>query len=565
MKSWWKEATVYQIYPRSFADSNGDGIGDLNGITSKLDYLKELGVDVLWLCPIYKSPDHDNGYDIANYREISEKFGTMKDFDRLLGETHKRKMRLIMDGVFNHTSDENEWFIKSRKSKKGKYRDYYFWRKGKNGKEPNNWKSYFGGSAWEYDRSSGEYYLHIFGKKQPDLNWDNKRVRQDIYNVIRWWLDKGVDGFRFDVINMISKAPGLPDVPANGARYEDGSKYYVNGPKVNYYLKEMNRQVLSKYDDMSIGETAASTDDIPIIRHYVSSRSRELNMVFHENNEILSKNYHKAQTLLEERYNKIKWSLADLKRSFTIWQKGLENGCWDSVYLGNHDYPRMISRFGDEGRYRVASGKMLATMIFTLRGTPFIYEGDEIGMTNVKFGSINDYKDIASVKLYEEYFNKHKDRSSALDLVAKISRDNARTPMQWDDGANAGFTNGRPWIKVNDNYMQVNVRKALAEKNSIFYYYRELIALRKKHKVFVYGKYEIILKDHPSIYSYTRTLNGEMLLVALNFTAKNTKFVLPKKMAHLKAKLLIGNYDVPEEGIEKFIMMPYEARVYRLY
>jgi oligo-1,6-glucosidase len=566
MRSWWKEATVYQIYPRSFADSNGDGIGDLNGITSRLDYLKGLGVDVVWLCPVYKSPDVDNGYDISDYREISAKFGTMKDFDRLLTEVHKRGMKLIMDAVFNHTSDESKWFIESRKSKKSAYRNYYFWRKGKNGKEPNNWKSHFGGSAWQYDKNTGEYYLHIWDRKQPDLNWDNRKVRQEIYKVMKWWLDKGIDGFRFDVINFISKVPGLPDVPSKGKGYADGRKYYVNGPKMNAYLKEMNMQVLSRYDAMSVGETSARISEINIIKAYVDSKNHELDMVFHENNEIRSRKPHKASTLLESRYqNSVKWKLSDLKRIFTAWQKGLERDGWDSIYLGNHDYPRIVSRFGDEGRYRVESGKMLATMLFTLRGTPYIYQGEEIGMTNAGFKSIKDYRDVSTLNLYEEYVDTHGNGSAALKLLGNTSRDNARTPMQWDESRNAGFTSAEPWIKVNSNYRKINVSRALREKDSLLNYYKKLIELRKKNQVFVYGDYNIILQKHPHVYSYTRKLGSRMLLVVLNFAGRNTKLSLPKNMAYSKAQLVIGNYPVDgAKGMEKMKLRPYEARVYSL-
>ncbi len=566
MKEWWKEVTVYQIYPKSFADSNGDGIGDINGIISRLDYLKNLGVDVIWLSPVYKSPDVDNGYDVQDYRKISKTFGTMKDFDRLLLEVHKRGMKLIIDGVFNHTSDKNIWFRKSRKSKNSPYKDYYFWRKAKNGEEPNNWKSTFGGSAWEYDRKTKEYYLHIFDKSQPDLNWDNRKVRMEIYKVMKWWLDKGVDGFRFDVINFISKTPGLSSIPVKGHGYSYGHKYYINGPKIETYLKEMNREVLSKYDVMTVGETAASLNDVKTIRRYVSSRNRELHMVFHENNEIRSIKSKNASSLtaLERRYNRLEWNLSDLKRNFTVWQKGLEGSGWGSVYLGNHDYPRIISRFGDDGKYRVESGKMLATMLFTLRGTPFIYQGEEIGMINPRFRSIKDFRDVAALKEYKEYAKRYKDNAAALALLAKVSRDNARTPIQWDESKNAGFSKGSPWIKVSDDYKEINVAKALGEKRSIFYHYKKLIELRKKYKIFVLGRYGIMPQDDPGIYAYTRSREGEMLIIMLNFTAGKTTFKMPKHISYSKAQLLIGNYPDSGIGLKSVALRPYEARVYKL-
>lgn len=565
MSNWWKEAVVYQIYPRSFADSDGDGIGDLNGITSKLDYLKMLGVDVIWLCPVYKSPDSDNGYDISSYTEISEKFGMMKDFDRLLDGVHRRGMKLIMDGVFNHTSDEHRWFTESKKSKTSRYRDYYFWKKGRNGREPNNWESRFGGSAWEYDRLSGEYYLHIWGRKQPDLNWDNKKVRMEIYRIMRWWLDKGVDGFRLDVINFISKAPGLPDASTDGRRYADGSRYYVNGPKVDAYLKEMNMEVLSRYDTMSVGELLANLRDLKIVKRYVCSNRHELNMAFHENNEIESgKALQKSATLLERRYNKLKWNLTDLKNNFTIWQEGLEGDCWDSVYLGNHDNPRIVSRFGDDGKYRIESAKMLATLIFTLRGTPYVYQGDEIGMTDPKFSSIKDYRDIAALQMYSEYKRRYGSGERAIKLLKKVSRDNARTPMQWNGGRNAGFTKGTPWIRLGGNYRRINVERDFGGKESIFRYYKNLIALRKRHRALIHGRYEIMLKSHKRIYAYTRKLEEEWILVVLNFSKKNATFILPKSIQYSKASFLLGNYSNIRNDVRRTALRPYEAMIYKL-
>jgi len=561
MKDWWKEATVYQIYPRSFADTNGDGIGDIRGIISRLDYIKRLGADVIWLCPVYKSPDVDNGYDVSDYRSIDKKFGSMADFDTLLREVHKRKMRLIMDAVFNHTSDRHGWFIESRKSMDNKYRDYYFWRSGKNGREPNNWISFFGGSAWEYDEGTGQYYFHLFSKEQPDLNWANADVRNEIHSVMRWWLDKGIDGFRFDTINHISKIPGFPDAkPLRGQKRIDWGRYYKNGPKVHFYLNEMNRKVLSKYDIMSVGETAATLEDIRATKLYVDRRRHELDMVFHENNEIRSEGGRpKASNPLDERYNTFKWRLGDLKRNFTAWQTALGKECWDSVYLGNHDYPRMVSHFGDDGKYRVESAKMLATMLFTLRGTPYIYQGDEIGMTNAGFGSIKDYADVWAINMYNEYTAGHKGGGGhALKILREISRDNARTPMQWNAGKNAGFGSGKPWIKINPNYGRINVESALRDRDSIFYYYKRLIKLRKEHGVMVYGRYRQILKGHPDIYAYTRSLNGDELLVLLNFTAKNTNYKLPRALENKEMEFFVGNYT---KSKSRNVLRPYEAIV----
>ena len=562
MKQWWKEATVYEIYVRSFKDSTGDGLGDIGGIISKLGYLKKLGVDVIWLTPIYESPEADNGYDISNYLRISPKFGTMKMFDRLLKETHKRGMRLIMDGVFNHTSDEHSWFLESKKSRTNKYRDYYFWRNGQKDREPNNWVSFFGGSVWEYDKDTRQYYLHIFSKKQPDLNWDNKAVREEIYAIMKWWLDKGIDGFRFDVINFISKTRSLRDAnPSRGKKYADGSKYYKNGPNINKYLKEMNMRVLSKYDIMTVGETAANIEDINATRLYVDSRRHELNMVFHENNEIHSdKKTAEIATLLDKRHDKFKWTLSNLKRTITAWQEGLGDYCWDTAYLGNHDYPRIVSRFGDDKKYRTESAKMLATLIFTLRGTPFIYQGDEIGMTNGDFKSINDYVDIGAINMYNEYLSRHKNgRAYALKILRKISRDNARTPMQWDDSRNAGFSKRKPWIKVNSNYRTVNVEAALKDKNSIFYYYKKLIEIRKGSNTMMYGKYRQVLDKHPDIFAYTRSLGSEKILVLLNFKGKATKFKQHRDVLLNGAELIIGNYP---ESENKYELRPYEAAVY---
>jgi oligo-1,6-glucosidase len=557
-RAWWKEAVVYQIYPRSFYDSNGDGIGDIRGIIAKLDYLKELGVDVVWLSPVYKSPNDDNGYDISDYREIMDEFGTMEDWEEMLEEMHKRGIKLVMDLVVNHTSDEHPWFIESRKSKDNPYRDYYIWRPGKNGKEPNNWESNFGGSAWEYDETTGEYYLHLFSKKQPDLNWENPKVRREVYDIMKFWLDKGVDGFRMDVINMISKVPELPDgEPQKGKKYASGSQYYMNGPRVHEFLQEMNREVLSKYDIMTVGETPGVTPKEGIL--YTDPSRHELNMVFQFEHVGLDSGP-------GGKWDIRPWSLADLKKTMTKWQKELEGKGWNSLYLNNHDQPRAVSRFGDDGKYRVESAKMLATFLHMMQGTPYIYQGEEIGMTNVRFPSIEYYRDIETLNMYKERVEEYgEDPQKVMEKIYYKGRDNARTPMQWDDSENAGFTTGTPWIPVNPNYKEINVKEALADPNSVFHYYKKLIQLRKQHDIIVYGTYDLILEDDPYIYAYTRTLGNEKLIVITNFSEKTPVFRLPDDITYKTKELLISNYDVDEtEELKEIRLRPWEARVYKI-
>jgi len=504
-KAFWKEAVVYQIYPRSFKDSDGDGIGDLRGIIEKLDYLKELGVDVVWLSPVYKSPNDDNGYDISDYQAIMDEFGTMADWEELRDGLHARGIKLIMDLVVNHTSDEHPWFEASRSSKDSPYRDYYYWRPGKpDGREPNNWLSFFSGSAWEYDGKTGEYYLHLFSRKQPDLNWENPRVREEVYNMMRWWLDRGVDGFRMDVINCISKTPGLPD--AGDERYAWGGEHFMNGPRVHEFLQEMNREVLSRYDIMTVGETPGVT--LEEARNYTDPARGELNMVFQF--EHMGVDHGPGG-----KWDIRPWSLTELKRILNKWQLGLRGAGWNSLYLNNHDQPRMVSRFGDEGKYRKESAKMLATLLHTMQGTPYIYQGEEIGMTNVRFPSIDDYRDIETLNMYrEKVLQQGEDPRKVLEAIHYMGRDNARTPMQWDDGPQAGFTTGTPWIGVNPNCRDINVKQAMADPDSIFHYYRRLIALRKQHDIMVYGEFVPLMEDHPQIYAYLRVLGGERWLVS---------------------------------------------------
>ena len=554
-KAWWKESVVYQIYPRSFCDANGDGIGDLRGITQKLDYLKELGVSVVWLSPVYKSPNDDNGYDISNYQDIMDEFGTLADWRELIAGMHARGIKMVMDLVVNHTSDEHRWFQESRTSKDNPYRDYYIWRPAKDGREPNNWKSFFSGSAWQFDETTGEYYLHLFSKKQPDLNWENPNVRQEVFDMMHWWLKQGVDGFRMDVINLISKRPGLPDIPpVNADRYQFNGDYYANGPRLLEFLDEMKRNVLSHYDLITVGETPFVTT-----QHAIDMTNEEtgaLNMVFQ----------FEHMDIDGDRSHAKAWKLTELKRVMSRWQKDLENRGWNSIYLNNHDQPRLVSRFGNDTQYRVESAKMLATFIHLQQGTPYVYQGEEIGMTNVAFDSINDYQDIESLNLYKELVGeKGLNPNEVLALIRAKGRDNARTPMQWDASRNAGFTTGTPWLKVNPNYPAINVTQALADNNSVFYYYQKLIRLRKEHPVFVYGAYDLILDDDEAIYAFTRTLETDRLLVILNFTQNAPVFALPPNIAFAGKELLLNNYAVDaNEDIRQFTLRPYEARVYRL-
>jgi oligo-1,6-glucosidase len=555
-KKWWKESVVYQIYPRSFMDSNGDGIGDIKGITSKLDYLKELGIDVIWLSPVYKSPNDDNGYDISDYQNIMDEFGTMEDMDELLEEMHARDMKLMMDLVVNHSSDEHAWFMESRKSKDNPYRDYYIWRPGKNGDEPNNWTSIFSGSAWQYDEETDEYYLHLFSKKQPDLNWENLKLRKEIYDMMTWWLDKGIDGFRMDVINLISKAEGLPSAPG-GKKYDWGGEFFMNGPRVHEYLQEMNREVLSKYDMITVGECpGASTEDAA---KYANEEDTELNMIF-------TFEHMDLDSGPGGKWDVKPWKLTDLKKVMTKWQKDLEGKGWNSLYLNNHDQPRMVSRLGNDKEYRVESAKMLATFLHMMQGTPYIYQGEELGMTNVQFESIEDYNDIEIQNMYrEKVIEGSEDHDKVMEAIYVKGRDNARTPIQWDDSENAGFTSGTPWLKVNPNYKEINAKRALEDESSIFYYYQQLIKLRKEHEIIVYGTYDLILEEDEKIYAYTRTLGDEKLLVMCNFSAEDTNFNLPEHIKFESTQLLITNYDVQTNAdISSVTLKPYESRVYLL-
>lgn len=546
-KAWWKEAVIYQIYPRSFADSNGDGIGDLNGITAHLDYLETLGIDVIWLSPVYKSPNDDNGYDISDYRDIMDDFGTMEDFDRLLAEAHRHHIKIVMDLVVNHTSDEHAWFIESRSSKDNPYRDYYIWKDPKNGKEPNNWGACFGGSAWEFDERTGMYYLHCFSKKQPDLNWENPKVRDEVFDMMNWWCEKGIDGFRMDVISMISKDQSYPDGPVEDGLYGSFGPYVCNGPRVHEFLQEMNNRVLSHYDLLTVGEAAGVTIDEA--KKYANSDGTELGMVFQFEHVDLVKSP-------IGKWTDQKPQLTDFRRVMNKWQYELEGKAWNSLFLDNHDQPRVVSRFGNDSEaYRVISAKMLATCLHMMKGTPYIYQGEELGMTNVYFDKLEDYRDIESINAFHQYVDNGLVKAEdMMRYLKEISRDNARTPMQWEDSKNAGFTDGTPWINVNPNYKEINAKAALADPDSVFHYYQELIRLRHTLPIIVYGKFQGLLEDSETIYAYKRILDGQVLTVACNFTDQEQDCVICEDPA---AEELISNY----KGHKAGKLQPYEARV----
>lgn len=545
---WWKEAVAYQIYPRSFSDSNGDGIGDIQGVISKLDYIKELGIDVIWMSPIYQSPNDDNGYDISDYQAIMDEFGTMDDFDQLLEEVHMRGMKLIMDLVINHTSDEHAWFVESRSSKDNAYRDYYIWHPGKNGKEPNNWESIFGGSAWQYDENTEEYYLHVFSRKQPDLNWENPDVRHELYKMVNWWLDKGIDGFRVDAISHIKKVPGFPDLPnPENKKYVPSFKGHMNRDGIQVFLDELKQNTFHNYDIMTVGEANGVTIDEA--DEWVGEKNGKFNMIFQfEHLDLWGKN---TDTGLD---------IHALKKTMTKWQKGLDGVGWNALFLENHDQPRSISTWGDSGQYREQSAKCLATLYFLMQGTPFIYQGQEIGMTNVQFPSIHDYNDVGMRNYYYNELAEGTPVEAIMEVIWKTGRDNSRTPMQWTGEKNAGFTQGDPWMKVNPNYSDINVEKELNNPNSIYHYYKKLIKLRKEQKVLIYGSYDLILEDHDHVYAYTRTLADETVLIMCNLFSDTVEVKLPVSLDSKEKELWIGNYT----NIEDNILKPYEARVIKI-
>ncbi|MRX73369.1 alpha,alpha-phosphotrehalase [Bacillus lacus] len=555
---WWKKSVVYQIYPKSFNDTSGNGVGDLQGIIDKLDYLKELGVDVVWLTPIYKSPQYDNGYDISDYFSIHEEYGTMEDFDRLLEEAHQRGLKIIMDIVVNHTSTYHEWFQEAKKSKDNPYRDYYIWKDAKkDGSEPTNWISKFGGSAWQHDEQTDQYYLHLFDVTQADLNWENEELREKLYDMMRFWFEKGVDGFRLDVVNLISKDQDFPDDDGSVAP-GDGRKFYTDGPRVHEFMKEMNKEVFSKYDSMTVGEMSSTTIDHCI--QYTNPESKELSMTF---------NFHHLKV---DYPNGEKWALADfdfqaLKNILSTWQVEMHRGGgWNALFWCNHDQPRVVSRYGDDGKYHSESAKMLATTVHLMQGTPYIYQGEEFGMTNPKFESIDEYRDVESINIFNMMRAEGMKEEDILEILKSKSRDNSRTPVQWDSSENAGFTEGTPWIPVAKNYREHNAANAVENTQSVLYHYKKLIKLRKKYDIITDGDYQLILDDHQDIFAYVRSTETEKLLVINNFYAKNTVFELPSSVETegFESSILLSNYDDSSEDYRRITLRPYESVVYHL-
>jgi oligo-1,6-glucosidase len=561
--AWWKSAVVYQIWPRSFADADGDGIGDLAGISSRLDHLAALGVGVVWLSPIYPSPQDDAGYDVSDYQDIDPTFGTLAQFDELLAAVHQRGMKLILDLVVNHSSDEHPWFVQSRSSKDDPRRDWYWWRPpragmhaGDPGAEPTNWRSFFSGSAWQLDAPSGEYYLHLFSRKQPDLNWENPAVREAIYTMMRWWLDRGVDGFRMDVINFISKDTALPDGHTlDGSIYGDGAPHYVCGPRIHEFLLQMHRQVFAGRDDalLTVGEMPGVT--VEQARRFTDPARAEVDMVFAFD--------HVAIDHGVSQWDVRPFALRDLKAVFARWQAGLADVGWNSLYWNNHDQPRVVSRFGDDGEYRVRSAKLLGTVLHLHRGTPYVYQGEELGMTNAPFESIDEYRDIESLNHYAEAVQQGADADDVLAALAVRSRDNARTPMQWDGSANAGFTTGTPWIAVNPNHVEINARRQRADDDSVFHHYRRLIELRRTEPAVAHGDFEMLLAEHELVYAFTRSLDGVQLLVLANFSGAPVTIDVPDAPRWHDAELLLANVPRPAALGPRLELQAWEARVHR--
>lgn len=554
MENWWKNSVVYQIYPRSFMDSNGDGIGDLKGIIGKLDYLHFLGIDAIWLSPVFQSPNDDNGYDISDYRNIMDEFGTMEDMDRLIEEASKRNIRIIMDMVFNHTSDEHAWFVEARKSKDNPYRDYYIFRDNIDGTVPNDLTSLFSGSAWEYDETTDSYYLHMFSKKQPDLNYANPKVRQEMIDILNFWIDKGVGGFRMDVIEMIGKEPdrGITS----------------NGPKLHDYIHEMYKEAFSRKDLMTVGECWGADEEIGKL--YSDPKRGELSMIFQF-----------EHMMLDEAPGKGKWDikpldLQELKRVLSRWQNAFDGDGWNSLFWNNHDLPRIVSRFGDDGDYRVESAKMLATLLHGMKGTPYIYQGEEIGMTNIQLSAIEDYEDIETLNMYKERIAQGENNDSIMKRIYAKSRDNARTPMQWNKENSAGFTSGKPWFSINENYDRINVEDALNNEDSIFYHYKRLIELRKQKEIFIKGDYHLLCTEHPCVFSYVRLYENTGLLVVCNFYNKTECVHLYEELMEVAGKentrngvvkmtrLLLSNYKDNGQNLQDMKLRPYEALMYEL-
>ncbi|WP_458735218.1 glycoside hydrolase family 13 protein [Zobellella taiwanensis] len=537
-KKWWHDAVVYQIYPRSFMDANGDGIGDLAGIIQRLDYLQRLGVNLIWLSPVFRSPMDDNGYDISDYQDIAPEFGTLAEMEQLIAEAGKRDIRILMDLVVNHTSDEHPWFVEARRSTDNPYRDFYIWRQpAADGGPPNDFRSYFGGSGWQYDAATGEYYFHQFSRKQPDLNWENPRVQAEVHKMMNWWLDKGIGGFRMDVIDLIGK--------------EVDAQIMTNGARLHPLLQEMNRATFGGRDLLTVGETWSATPEIAKL--YSDPAREELSMVFQFE--------HITQTWDEEegKWRSRPFCLAAFKAITDKWQLGLADSGWNSLFWNNHDLPRAVSKFGDPGRYRVESAKMLATVLHGLKGTPYVYQGEEIGMTNVRFECIDQYRDIESLNLYRERTAAGVPHEQMLAGIHANGRDNARTPMQWSGEANAGFTRGTPWIEVNPNHDRINVAAALDDPDSVFYHYQRLIRLRKAHPVLVYGDYQPLLSEHPRVFAYQRRLGDQLLLVLCNFFAGRASLTLPAGLQQQPGEVLISNYAPRDHWRGELELQPYEA------
>lgn len=537
IKKWWQKSVIYQIYPKSFFDSNGDGIGDLQGIIQKISYLKRLGVDVIWLCPVYQSPQEDNGYDISDYESIYPGFGTIDDMKKLIRICDREGIRIVMDLVVNHTSDEHKWFQEAKKSRENPYRDFYIWRKGKNGQLPNDLESNFGGSAWEYSEETDEYYLHFYSKKQPDLNWENEKLRQEIYRMMNRWLDLGIAGFRMDVIDLIGK---LPD-----------EKIKENGPRLHEYLQEMNANTFGRRDAMTVGECWGATPEIA--RLYTAPERKELSMIFQF-----------EQIQLDKKKGGQRWDLKeldlrDLKAVFSKWQYELEECGWNSLFWSNHDLPRIVSRWGNDREYRELSAKMLATLLHGMKGTPYIYQGEELGMTNAPFTSIEDFPDIETQNIYKERLRAGFSEEETMCAIRKKARDNARTPMQWNAEKNAGFTTGTPWYQVNPNYTEINAEDAMSREDSVFYYYQKLIRLRREHEIMAYGIYDLLLPEDEDLYIYTRTLENEKWLILCNFHEKE-RVITSMRMG----RVILSNYADTPQLEELCLLRPYEAVIYQI-
>lgn len=548
---WWKELVGYQVYPRSFKDSNGDGIGDLKGIIEKLDYLKDLGIDLIWVSPFFKSPNDDNGYDISDYRDILEEFGTMEDFDNLLLETHKRGMKLIIDLVINHTSDEHPWFIEARESKDNPKRDWYIWREGKDNEEPNNWESIFKGSAWEKCGKTDEYYLHLFSKKQPDLNWENEEMRKEIYNMMNWWLDKGIDGFRVDAISHIKKVDGFPDMPnPDGKKYVDSFDMHMNIDGIQKHLKELKEETFAKYDIVTVGE--ANGVDAENADEWVGSENGKFNMIF-QFEHLKLWDYEGDTEFCPKAYKDV----------LNKWQVALENKGWNALFIENHDIPRSTSTWGNDNKYWLESAKSFATTYFLQKGTPFIYQGQEIGMTNTVFNSLSEFQDVKSINEGKEKLEAGMCEKKVLEILSNTSRDNARTPMQWDDSLNAGFTTGKPWLKVNDNYKTINVENQIKDENSIYSHYKKLISLKKNSKTLTHGEFKLVFEDDKHVFAYLRELDNERYLILSNLSEHEKKLNLSE--FNIKNEdIVLSNYKIIEKDLKEFIVRPFESVVYKI-